>query len=293
MPIQAGNIMSFNRPFKQVDVFTSVPLLGNPVAVVLDGAGLSDDEMQRFANWTNLSETTFVTPPTQEGADYAVRIWTPKSELPFAGHPTLGTAFAVLEAGIAHAKNDKLFQECAVGLVELSVPDDWRTSGLSFRLPCYSQAPASDGDVIIAALGGAAVVKDAPVVIDVGPHWVIAQMVSAQAVTELVPDLNAIAAYNVATNTTGVTVFAEAGDGLIVRSFAPTDGLIEDPVCGSGNGAVAAYRLLRGAIKDGSTYTARQGAAMGRDGYVQVRVEGSDIHIGGACVTCVEGIANI
>jgi PhzF family phenazine biosynthesis protein len=281
--------MPSNRPFKQVDVFTAVPLLGNPVAVVLDGAGLSDAEMQRFANWTNLSETTFVTPPTQKGADYAVRIWTPKSELPFAGHPTLGTAFAVLEAGLAEPKNGKLVQECAVGLVELTVPDDWRTAGLSFRLPRYSQIPASDADAIITALGGAAVIKDTPVIIDVGPHWVIAQMVCAQAVAELVPDLNAIGAYNLATHTTGVTVFAEDGNDLIVRSFAPADGLIEDPVCGSGNGAVAAYRLLRGVIKDGSSYTARQGAAMGRDGYVQVRIEGNDIHIGGTCVTCVEG----
>jgi PhzF family phenazine biosynthesis protein len=285
--------MPSNRPFKQVDVFTAVPLLGNPVAVVLDGTGLSDAEMQRFANWTNLSETTFVTPPTQKGADYAVRIWTPKSELPFAGHPTLGTAFAVLEAGLAEAKNGKLVQECAVGLVELTVPGDWRTAGLSFRLPRYSQVPVSDAGVIMAALGGAAVIDDAPVIIDVGPHWVIAQMVCAQTVAELVPDLNAIAAYNLATGTTGVTVFAEDGNDLVVRSFAPADGLIEDPVCGSGNGAVAAYRLLSGVIKDGSSYTARQGAAMGRDGYVQVRVEGSDIHIGGMCVTCVEGMACI
>jgi PhzF family phenazine biosynthesis protein len=285
--------MPSSRPFKQVDVFTAVPLLGNPIAVVLDGAGLSDAEMQRFANWTNLSETTFVTPPTQTGADYAVRIWTPKSELPFAGHPTLGTAFAVLEAGLAEAKNGKLVQECAVGLVELTVPGDWRTAGLSFRLPRYSQVPVSDAGVIMAALGGAAVIDDAPVIIDVGPHWVIAQMVCAQTVAELVPDLNAIAAYNLATGTTGVTVFAEDGNDLVVRSFAPADGLIEDPVCGSGNGAVAAYRLLSGVIKDGSSYTARQGAAMGRDGYVRVRVEGDDIHIGGMCVTCVEGMACI
>ncbi len=289
--------MPFNRPFKQVDVFTIIPLLGNPVAVVLDGAGLSDAEMQRFANWTNLSETTFVTPPTHADADYAVRIWTPKSELPFAGHPTLGTAFAVLEAGLSQPKNGKLVQECAVGLVELTVPGDWQTTGLSFRLPRYAQSPASDIAILTAALGGAAVVKDAPVRIDVGPHWIIAQMVLPQAVADLVPDLNAIGAYNLATQTTGVTVFAEDESdndgGLVVRSFAPADGLIEDPVCGSGNGAVAAYRLLRGAIGDGSSYTARQGAAMGRDGYVQVRVEGDDIHIGGMCVTCVDGTAFI
>jgi PhzF family phenazine biosynthesis protein len=277
------------RAFRQVDVFTQVPLLGNPVAVVLNGAGLNDGDMQRFANWTNLSETTFVSPPVNPAADYAVRIWTPKSELPFAGHPTLGTAFAVLEAGLSETKNGKLVQECAVGLVELSVPDDWRSEGLSFRLPRYAQMVAIDTDTVIAALGGKDVLSANPVVVDVGPHWVIAQMVSAKAVMDLAVDLNAMAAYNLATRTTGVTVFAEDGEGLIVRSFAPADGLIEDPVCGSGNGAVAAYRLLRGAIGDGSSYVARQGAAMGRDGYVQIRVEGQDIHIGGACVTCVGG----
>ena len=281
--------MSIQRAFKQVDVFTQVPLLGNPVAVVLDGAGLSDADMQRFANWTNLSETTFVMPPSREGADYAVRIWTPKTELPFAGHPTLGTAFAVLEAGLATPKNGKLVQECAVGLVELDVTGDWRSAGLSFRLPRYAQSAAPDAHVVAATLGGDGVLSAPPVIIDVGPHWVIAQIVSAQAVMDLTPDLAAMAAYNLATDTTGVTVFAQDGDGLVVRSFAPTDGLLEDPVCGSGNGAVAAYRLLRGVIGDGSTYIARQGAAMGRDGYVRVAVKGSDIHIGGACVTCVEG----
>ena len=277
------------RKFKQVDVFTSVPLLGNPVAVVLDGSGLSDGEMQRFANWTNLSETTFVTPPTRADADYAVRIWTPQCELPFAGHPTLGTAFAVLEAGLANVTDGKLFQECAVGLVELSVPDNWRSAGLSFRLPRYVQRPAPDAGVIAAAIGGEDGLISSPVVIDVGPHWVIAQMRTARAVMDLMPDLTAMATYNIATQTTGVTIFAEDGDGLVVRSFAPTDGLNEDPVCGSGNGAVAAYRLLRGVIGDGSSYIARQGAAMGRDGYVHVRIEGQDINIGGACVTCVDG----
>jgi PhzF family phenazine biosynthesis protein len=285
--------MPRTRAFKQVDVFTNVPLLGNPVAVVLDGAGLSDAEMQRFANWTNLSETTFVMPPTQVGADYAVRIWTPRQELPLAGHPTLGTGFAVLEAGLVTPKNGILVQECAVGLVELAVGDDWRTVGLSFRLPRYAQHGAVDADIVIAAIGGTALMACAPAVVDVGPHWVIAELVSAEAVMQLTPDLPAIAAYNERTATTGLTVFAQSGDGLVVRSFAPADGIAEDPVCGSGNGAVAAFRLNAGAIGDGAHYTARQGAAMGRDGYVQVRIAGADIHIGGACVTCVDGCVNL
>jgi PhzF family phenazine biosynthesis protein len=281
--------MPRNRAFAQVDVFTEVPLLGNPVAVVLDGAGLSDAHMQRFAKWTNLSETTFVTPPMMDGADYAVRIFTPNFELPFAGHPTLGTAFAVLEAGLAKTKDGRLVQECAVGLVTLSVPKDWQSAGLSFQLPRYAQRPAVDGDTIVATIGGAAMVKAAPAVVDVGPHWVIAEMVSADAVLNLQPDYTAMAAYNMRTNTTGLTIFAAEGAGIVVRSFAPADGVPEDPVCGSGNGAVAAYRLNAGQIASGSTYVARQGEVIGRDGFVRIRVAGDAIHVGGACVTCVRG----
>jgi PhzF family phenazine biosynthesis protein len=281
--------MPRNRAFAQVDVFTQVPLRGNPVAVVLNGAGLSDAEMQRFANWTNLSETTFVTPPTKDGADYAVRIFTPQSELPFAGHPTLGTAYAVLEAGLASAKDGRLVQECAVGLVVLTVPDDWQSAGLSFQLPRYAQRPADEGDVVVAAIGGAAMVKVAPAVVDVGPHWVIAEMVSADAVLNCEPDYADMAAYNLRTDTTGVTIFAQDTAGIVVRSFAPADGVNEDPVCGSGNGAVAAYRLNAEQITDGSTYMALQGVVIGRDGFVHIRVVGAAIHVGGACVTCVRG----
>ena len=121
--------MTATRAFKQVDVFTSVPLMGNPVAVILDAEGLSTETMQAMANWTNLSETTFVTPATDPAADYAVRIFTPKSELPFAGNPTLGTAHAVLEAGLTSWNDGKIVQQCAVGLVEISKGQ----TGLSFR----------------------------------------------------------------------------------------------------------------------------------------------------------------
>ena len=278
--------MAQNRKFKQIDVFTRVPLLGNPVAVILDGAGLSDAQMLRVANWTNLSETTFVTPPTDPRADYAVRIWTPQRELPFAGHPTLGTAHAVIEAGLATPKDGHLVMECAVGLVELSVTD----GDLSFRLPRYSVHDAQSPDEIIAAIGGQALLIGAPVMVDVGPHWMIAELASVEIVESLAVNLPALAAYNEATDTTGLTVFAIKGDGIVVRSFAPTDGLMEDPVCGSGNGAVAAYRLHCGTISDGSTYFASQGRQMGRDGYVNVRIDGADIHIGGACLTCVDGV---
>jgi PhzF family phenazine biosynthesis protein len=275
-----------DRAFKQVDVFTAVPLLGNPVAVVLDGAGLDDATMQRVANWTNLSETTFVLPPEDPAADYRVRIFTPRAELPFAGHPTLGTAHAVIEAGLVTPKDGQLVQECAVGLVAVAV----EAGGLSFRLPRYARTDAPEPDILATALGGAELLAAPPVIMDVGPRWVIAELATAQAVEALAPDLAALAAYDTRHGTTGLTVFASGGGAdVTVRTFAPADGIAEDPVCGSGNGAVAAYRLLMGQIGDGSTYRATQGRQVGRDGQISVRIAGANVHVGGSCVTCITG----
>jgi PhzF family phenazine biosynthesis protein len=272
------------RVFKQVDVFTSIPLLGNPVAVVLDGEGLSDAEMQRVANWTNLSETTFILPVTQAGADYHVRIFTPRTELPFAGHPTLGTAHALVEARLVTPKAGKLIQQCRVGLVEVSVSKD----SLSFKLPRYSFSPAPDADGLSTAMGARP--KAAPLIVDVGPRWVIAELNDARAVETLSPDMSALADYDRTHQTTGLTVFAVGGAGDIsVRSFAPADGVPEDPVCGSGNAAVAAYRLNAGAITSGDHYIASQGRQVGRDGRVSVRIAGNDVHVGGPCITCISG----
>ena len=277
------------RPFKQVDVFTAVALKGNPVAVILDAEGLSAEQMQLIANWTNLSETTFVTPPTDPAADYAVRIFTPKSELPFAGHPTLGTAHAVIEAGLAKPKDGKVVQQCAVGLVEVSQSG----SGLSFRLPRYAYEEAPETEKLTAALGEGAI-KGTPQIVNVGPRWVIAELSSAEVVEQLAPDLAVLADYDRGQATTGMTVYAEKPDGgIVVRSFAPADGIAEDPVCGSGNGAVAAYRLKAGQVSAGSLYTASQGRQVGRDGHVRVQIEGDAVHVGGDCVTVVDGTFRI
>lgn len=277
------------RPFKQVDVFTAVALKGNPVAVILDAEGLSAEQMQVIANWTNLSETTFVTPPTDRAADYAVRIFTPKCELPFAGHPTLGTAHAVIEAGLATPKDGKVVQQCAVGLVEVSQSG----SGLSFRLPRYAYEEAPEAEKLTAELGEGAI-KGVPEIVNVGPRWVVAELISADVVEQLQPDLPILADYDRAQSTTGMTVYAEKPDGgIVVRSFAPADGIAEDPVCGSGNGAVAAYRLKAGQISAGSHYTASQGRQVGRDGLVRVRIEGDAVHVGGDCVTVVDGTFRI
>ena len=279
--------MARARPFRQADVFTNVALKGNPVAVVLDGEGLSDAEMQAFANWTNLSETTFVLSPNHTDADYRVRIFTPKAELPFAGHPTLGTAHAVLEAGLASARDGRLVQQCAVGLVELAVGE----GGLSFRLPRYALSELTDAE---ATDWIGAAVKGRAQAVDVGPVWLVAELAEVSALENLAHDPARLAAYYVPRGMTGATLFAVGADGrIVVRSFAPGDGIPEDPVCGSGNGAVAAFRLAMGQVSDGDAYVASQGRQVGRDGFVSVRIEGKDIHVGGQCVTCVEGVVRI
>lgn len=280
--------MSRARAFRQVDVFTAVPLMGNPVAVVLDGEGLSDAEMQAFANWTNLSETTFVLPPSDPAADYRVRIFTPKAELPFAGHPTLGTAHAVIVAGLATPREGRLVQECAVGLVELTVAE----GGLSFKLPRYALTELTDPEAL-AWLGEGVVVKGAAQAVDVGPVWLVAELAEVSALENLDHDPARLTRYYEATGMTGATLFAVEGEHVVVRSFAPGDGIPEDPVCGSGNASVAAFRLLAGQVGDGSAYVASQGRQVGRDGKVSVRIEGTDVHVGGECVTCVEGIVRL
>jgi PhzF family phenazine biosynthesis protein len=282
------------RAFRQVDVFTSRAFAGNPVAVVLDGSGLSDAAMQAFANWTNLSETTFVLPPTDPGADYRLRIFTPRSELPFAGHPTLGSAYAVLDAGLAVPNGGVLVQQSAVGLVPVAVPDAWRTAGLSFRLPPHQISPAPEADLLVAALGAGAPVEP-PVIVDVGPRWVIAEYARESTVRSMRVDLAALAAYDRRHGTTGQTVFASldgaagTGGAIVVRSFAAADGIAEDPVCGSGNGSVAAYRQERGAMADGDGYVASQGREIGRDGVIAIAYRDGAIHVGGGCVVAIRG----
>ncbi len=274
------------RKFAQVDVFTAVPFKGNPVAVVLDAEGLSDAEMQTFANWTNLSETTFVLPATDPAADYRVRIFTPKAELPFAGHPTLGTAHAVLGAGLAEAKDGRLVQQCAVGLVDLTVGE----GALSFKLPRYSLAELSDPEAT-AWIGAA--VKGAVQAVNVGPVWLVAELAEVAALENLAHDPARLTRYYEATGMTGATLFAVERGRVVVRSFAPGDGIPEDPVCGSGNAAVAAFRLLAGQIGAGDSYVASQGRQVGRDGYVRVRIDGADVHVGGECVTCIGGVVTL
>ena len=260
--------------FKQVDVFTDRPFLGNPVAVVIGAEGLDTAAMQRIACWTNLSETTFLLKSTS--ADYRLRIFTPRQELPFAGHPTIGSAHAALESGFVPRKK-KLLQECGAGLIELSVEDDGRIF-LRGPQPKIQQLDTAIPSVPLAP--GSKVLK-----IDVGPVWVVGEMTHAAALAALKPDMTALAEWSLAIGATGATIFAVADDAAIhVRSFAPAHAVPEDPVCGSGNLSVAHYVQQR----FGASYTARQGMQMGRDGRVFVRFA-SGVEIGGHAVTAVDG----
>ena len=272
-------------------MFTATALLGNAVAVVLDGDGLDDVTMQRLAGWTNLSETTFVLSPTTAEADYRLRIFTPTAELPFAGHPTLGSAHAVLEAGVATPRDGFLRQECGAGVLRIRVDG----SRLTVRVP--EAKVLGDHPIDAAALGRAlgAPVVATPLVIDLGPVWLVAHVIDEAALRGLVPDLPAIARLSRTLGLTGVTAFAfcdAAGAALAVRSFAPAAGVGEDPVCGSGNAAVGAYLGATDLLaRTGTSYRASQGREVGRDGTVEVRVEdgGRRIEIGGTCVTVIDG----
>jgi PhzF family phenazine biosynthesis protein len=269
------------RRFQQIDVFTSRPFLGNPVAVVLDGEGLAAEDMQRIARWTNLSETTFLLPSRE--ADYRVRIFTPRNELPFAGHPTIGSAYAAIRAGIAKPRGGALKQECAAGVLAL------RTEGSKI----YVRSPRAKTTEMknVASSFGVPLAPPAHLLrVDVGPVWLVGEMTDARALAALKPDMTAVAEWTTSLGATGVTVFAPSGESdcaIHVRSFAPAGGIAEDPVCGSGNISVAAYLRHYGRAKP--NYVARQGMQLGRDGRVDMRIEGDEIWLGGEAVACVEG----
>ncbi|WP_042428053.1 PhzF family phenazine biosynthesis protein [Comamonas granuli] len=275
------------RPFQQVDVFTATPYRGNPLAVVLDGAGLCTEAMQQFTNWTNLSEATFVLPPTPEGAaagaDYRVRIFCPGRELPFAGHPTLGSCHAWLATGGQPRVPGRIVQECGVGLVAL------RQDGerLAFAAPPLILSGPLDEDEVQRIARGLGVAR-ADIVhhawCDNGPHWRGVMLRSAKQVLALQPDAAVLAGLDV-----GVVGASDAaGIAFEVRAFFPGNhGLAEDPVTGSLNAALAQW--LIGAGLAPTRYVASQGTALGRAGRVYVEQDGAQIWIGGHSVTCMAG----
>jgi PhzF family phenazine biosynthesis protein len=270
------------RPLRQVDVFTTTAYHGNPVAVVLDGSDLSTEQMQRCAHWMNLSETTFVLPPSDESADYRVRIFTPVVELPFAGHPTLGTCHAWLETGGSPKATDAIVQECAAGLVAVRRTD----GGLAFAAPPLVRSGPVDDDVVahIADLLGLAVadIVDAQWV-DNGPGWVAVLLADAAAVLAVRPqpidlDIGVVGPYP-----------PGSASAFEVRGFFPKDGAaVEDPVTGSLNASLAGWLIDSGRAQ--APYVASQGTALGRSGRVHVtQDDAGQIWVGGGTVTCISG----
>jgi PhzF family phenazine biosynthesis protein len=282
------------RPFKQVDVFTEQPYRGNPVAVVLDGDGVADAQMQGFTNWTNLSEATFVLPPTQAEADYRLRIFCPGRELLFAGHPTLGSCHAWLEAG-GRPKGDYIVQECGVGLVKIR--RDAASGRLAFAAPPLRRSgPLPEEDVALIARGLGIprndIVRHAWC--DNGPNWRGVMLRSAQQVLALKPDAAILDGLDVGVvgprGKVGVVGSHAEGDecAFEVRAFFPgNNGITEDPVTGSLNAALAQW--LIGAGLAPKEYVAAQGTALGRAGRVHVQATDGEIWIGGASVTCMDG----
>lgn len=288
-------------PFKTVDVFTSVPFRGNPVAVVLEAGGLATGQMQQIARWIKLSETTFVLPPTAPGADYHVRIFTPGAELPFAGHPTIGTAHALLEAGKVRTRDGALVQQCGAGLVRLSVEAAGQGAPwISFELPVPNLAALDSGQAerLESILGADLEINSVPYLVDVGPRWVVAQLTSARAVLACEPDLQRMKAQDSQDRHTGVVIFGQhdpgSGAGIEVRAFAPAHGVNEDPVCGSGTGAVAAYLRHTGQLDSfGRDLIATQGEMVGRAGVLRLSISDEVIRVGGQAITCIDGSLSV
>jgi PhzF family phenazine biosynthesis protein len=270
------------RQFRQVDVFTDVPYLGNPLAVVLDADGLTDEQMARFANWTNLSETTFVLRPQDAAADYRVRIFTPTGELPFAGHPTLGTCHAWLAAGGQPKADGLTVQECGAGLVPVRQDGD----GLAFAAPPLLRGGPVDED-LAERIAGILRIHRADIVdlqwADNGPGWIAVLLASADAVLALRPGVTDL--------DLGVAGPYPAGSpaAFEVRAFTPklssTD---EDPVTGSLNASLAQWLLATG--RASAPYVASQGTVLGRRGRVRISTDtDGGVWVGGSTVTCVTG----
>lgn len=287
--------------YLQMDVFADRPGAGNALGAVLDGEQFDPARMQAFAAWTNLPETIFLLPPSVAGADYRVRIFTPCQELPFAGHPSVGAAWAAFEAGLVAPEKTRLVQECAAGLlpVRIDVIGDVYAAGMRFpnvraprarRIPGAEQVPA----LLEAAIRNMRLGKLEPAVWDNGPRWWLVELANANAVSDLRPDLTAIAALTAATGTIGLAVHAadvRNGHHLAVRAFCPADNIPEDPVTGSAQASIAAQLAAAGRLPghDGR-YVGSQGRELGRDGRVKIHVDAEgEVWIGGNVQPVIRG----
>ncbi|MBA0220546.1 PhzF family phenazine biosynthesis protein [Stenotrophomonas maltophilia] len=281
--------------YLQLDVFAPRPGTGNPLGVVFDADGLSSDRMQALATWLNLSETVFFVRPTAAGADYHVRIFTPGSELPFAGHPSVGAAWAAVTSGLAVPRDGALVQQCAAGLLPVRVSGPAAAPTIQLASPAARHLDTAPGAVPEALLAQAAEGHVAQLW-DNGPRWWLLPLRDAASVRSLAPDMAAVRDWTNATGATGVAVFAPeqaAAHALVVRAFCPGDAVNvpEDPVTGSANALIGAWLRQRSALPGTDAgYVASQGREVGRDGEVQVQVDAQGtVWIGGQVQPVIDG----
>ena len=273
-------------PFRQVDVFSNEPWLGNALAVVHDADEVTDAQMAEFARWTNLSETTFLCRPTDPAADYRVRIWTTGGELPFAGHPTLGSAHAWLEAG-GRPRGEAVVQQCEAGLVTVR-----RSPRLGFAAPPLRRSGDVDQamrDRVVTALGVDRADVEAMAWVDNGPGWVGVDLGSARSVLQVEPDVAAFADLKVALvgRWDSATALSLGADVEVRAFYAAGQDFGEDPVTGSANAGLGQWLIGTGALPE--SYVARQGSVIGRDGRVWVEARDGDVWVSGETVTRIEG----
>ena len=285
--------MRKSRRFAQLDVFADRPGAGNPLAVVLDSDGIDGESMQAFAAWTNLSETTFLLPPTRPEASYRVRIFTPRQELPFAGHPSVGSAHAALDSGLCQPRDGHLVQECGAGLLPMRVEGEGAARRIFVRAPIGRKvALTPDQQAWSGVLDGLQLGSMPAVLIDNGPHWWIVELADEAAVRALSPDMSAIERLTSATGSVGVAFYSHAdapGYQMVVRAFCPASGIAEDPVTGSANAAIGSW-LQQNDMLRARRYVASQGREIGRDGQVYVEVDNlRNVWIGGQTQTVVDG----
>lgn len=284
------------RDFVQLDVFAARPGDGNPLAVVLDAAGLDDGAMQAIARWTRLPETTFLLPPSTPEASYRLRIFSPRREVPFAGHPSIGSAHAVLEAGLATPRDGRLVQECAVGLLPIRVDGDGGTRRLSVRAPRASvlEIGRADDPRLAPALSGIALGALPPVLMDGGRRWWIAELRDEATLRALLPRWDTISTLAQASDAMGLCVFARCEDrdyDLAVRAFVGQPAQVEDAASGAANATLAAWLHHRDALpgRDGR-YVVSQGREVGHDARLELQVDADgEVWSGGQVQTVVRG----
>ncbi|MCJ0825866.1 PhzF family phenazine biosynthesis protein [Luteimonas sp. 50] len=284
------------RRYLQLDVFADRPGAGNPLAVVLDAEGLDDDGMQAIARWTRLPETTFVFPPTAPGASYRLRIFSPRREVPFAGHPSVGTAHAVLEAGLAKPRDGLLLQEGIAGLLPLRVGGDGIARTIAVRTPRSRvlEVAATDDPRLRDALRGLPTGALPPALVDGGRRWWLVEVAGEASLRAAAPDWDAIARLANATGSMGVCAFARSDDPvyyLAVRAFVGAPARFEDAASGAANATLAAWLAERDALPgDGGFYRVSQGREVGHDAIIELTVDADgEVWSGGRCCTVVSG----